>query len=122
AHGVRRSRPDGTGFRTHERLQQALESVGIRCRNEAVFQTLMDSIAKSQGKISIGDFETILQKLNLGNLFEEDAMTLIRDVVYEPSCIEVCDVSSMRLALNKPNFFTSEPTAGSTCKATATSA
>ncbi|ETW02260.1 magnesium and cobalt transporter CorA [Aphanomyces invadans] len=112
--------PMGLGSLSPEQFRAALESMGIRCRDEAVFQTLVNSMTKgsNQSTISITEFERVVQKLKLGNLFEENTMALFRNGD-SSSRFEVCDFSSKRLALYRPDlrsFFTSEPAPWVSCR------
>ncbi|RHY76158.1 hypothetical protein DYB38_012326 [Aphanomyces astaci] len=111
--------PTDSGVLTPDQFRAALESVGIRCRDEAVFQTLLGSMSHGPA-ISKADFERIVQKLKLGNLFEAGTMALFRGAENSnQSRIEVCDFSSKRLALYKPelrSFFTTEPAPWVSCR------
>ncbi|OQR93948.1 CorA Metal Ion Transporter (MIT) Family [Thraustotheca clavata] len=94
--------PNATGTLTRSGLRQALESLGIRCSDRSdVFDTLLTFFPEP---ITLTSFEDIVQKLKLGNLFDEGTIALFTDSVYAPARIEVCDFSSVRLTHYKPEL------------------
>ncbi|OQR86294.1 CorA Metal Ion Transporter (MIT) Family [Achlya hypogyna] len=94
--------PNGEGFLSPDGLRHALQSLGIRCSDqEDVVDALLSFVSEP---ISLTIFEDIVQKLKLGNLFDEQTVALFTDSVYAPARIEVVDFSSTRLSHYKPEL------------------
>jgi magnesium/cobalt transport protein CorA len=83
---------------TYERFKTALETMGIRCADDAAFLKLVDSIDKqSTHNISFSAFEAAVQKLKLVHLFEDPTVQRLVPQVYQPATITVTDFSNTKI-------------------------
>ncbi|KDO16953.1 hypothetical protein SPRG_17594 [Saprolegnia parasitica CBS 223.65] len=109
--------PNHSGVLSRDGLRHGLESLGIRCADSpAIFDALLSFVKEP---LSRSVFEDIVQKLKLGNLFDEQTVALFTDSVYAPARIEVVDFSSTRLSHYKPelrSFFMNDRAPWASCR------
>ncbi|EQC31752.1 hypothetical protein SDRG_10541 [Saprolegnia diclina VS20] len=109
--------PDNSGVLSRDGLRHGLESLGIRCADAPAIVDALLSFVKEPLSRSV--FEDIVQKLKLGNLFDEQTVALFTDSVYAPARIEVVDFSSTRLSHYKPelrSFFMNDRAPWASCR------
>ncbi|GMF20993.1 unnamed protein product [Phytophthora fragariaefolia] len=90
--------PEGDGELSYEGFRAALETLGIRCSDDAVFLKLVQSIDRqSCGWITLQQFDAAVHRLKLMHMFDEGTVPEMRTIGYQQASMSVSDFSSTKL-------------------------
>ncbi|KAG6576553.1 magnesium and cobalt transporter CorA [Phytophthora cinnamomi] len=105
--------PEGDGGLSYEGFRVALETLGIRCSDNAVFLKLVQGIDRQQsGRITLHQFDAAVHRLKLMHMFDEGTVKEMKAVGYQQAALSVSDFSSTKLQSfvlrqeNSHEFFT----------------
>ncbi|KAG7401468.1 hypothetical protein PHYBOEH_001013 [Phytophthora boehmeriae] len=109
---------EGAGLATdgglsYEAFRAALDTLGVRCRDNSVFLKLVESIDRQKcGRITLKQFDAAVHRLKLMHMFEERTVQEMKTAGYQQAALSVSDFSSTKLQSfvlrprNLPEFFT----------------